>query len=389
MKDFKKFLALTIYLLFAWIIFSLMGFLPRVYSFPIPEKLVKSKGPILVADNNMYFRNIQSRKNTVAAGTIDSYNFFDNNNFDQIDYNKDDDITVTGGYYDANKRAYYFGTKWHYARANIEKNEYREIKAKGKDLSFDTLIKYQDIYIDTSPNSTSVTFNGGYKRQLFGDSYDKDYSISTEHLVGSYDVEEYDFNKIYEILERNENEKISLHEFTQILALIHKSTLLKWNPEENIAIFTNVSDNNRYFYKVSSVDGNPEKFGPYETENLDYYRYSDNSVLVNNKNEKKLYILNFETGETRDLTTTPNIEYLRIGINENGKATVVAVADNDKLWAYSEELNKTKDYDVKTRKYDVLILGDDTFIFATDSFENDIFDNCHCLDLDFDEKAGE
>lgn len=327
----------------AWFIFSVQGFLPRLYSIPIPEEKQQYNSPFYVTGSSYVNKIIVNyRKDTVEPKVLESLNVFKNNNID-----------ASRGYYDEENDLYYIANHGHIYEFNREADNDK----KKKEISDTSNTHY---LIDTNETATPVKYNDIYFKlpslaslpQLAAGksfSYDPDYlnPSSRMYLHGSYRNEKnelihtkrYNFERMTDLLNENETEEISLEELAFLLWITRNRLLLGWYPETKTAVFAHYDEEEgkRYITRYTIGDDEPESFHLTLSNSTYFSRYDEDQLFAWDKTTDEIYLYNYITGERRDLVQAPDLTTCRYWIQEDKQLLIAGFTSDGRIWMFWEK----------------------------------------------------
>lgn len=353
------FMQLICYLIVGWFLFSKMGYLPKILSMPLPEKMKKYS--IMYAYSGYSFFDkyvLNYKKDVVKPNTLKKLDVFTNNN-----------IIGTSGYYAKDENKYYIANSKYIIEFDAETKDKKVITDKNiteaNNMTY-TPVKYEDVYFKLQPLK-------GKTPRICGENATELRTPNLNNLIYDYFYDEtikgqakrIDFQGFTEILNDNETKNISLEKLSVILWLTRYNQILSWNPETKSALYMYEDDTGRYFVKHTAGEKELRTFGPYR-RNFSVDRFDENNVLCIENN--KVYIFNVETQERRDITQLPEgISLIRYRIRDDKKICIIGMRKVEgKIWFYDEATNSTKDYNAQNDMYD-LIIGTKGFFAAEHS----------------------
>lgn len=375
------FLQLLGYLVIGWFIFSKMGYLPNFLSMPLPKEMKKYS---LMYDVTGYsFVNeviLNYKKDVVLPKTLYELDVFTNNN-----------IVGTNGYYDKENNNYYIGNSKYIIEFDADTFDKKIISEKNiteaNGMTY-TPVKYGEVFFKLQPlngKTPRILGKGGFEYR----------TPKMDNLIYEYFYDEVakgqgkkmDFKLFAEILNQNETENISLEELSLILWLVRYNQILSWNAENKTMLYMYEDDTGRYLAKYTIGDEEPKVFGPFE-KSFSISRYDENNVLCTD--DTKVYLLNVETRETRDIVQLPEgISLFRYRIRDDKKIFILGLRKNEnKIWFYDEATNTTMDYKADVGYSNELIIGTKGFLQCkTENGSSDY--NGRFYTIDMYQKEGE
>ena len=315
LQEKYKVFFLFFYTFVGWFAFSVFGYLPLKFSFPVPVEKQTMNSVFYSTGPSFYNRMSKFEKKTLPAGTINSLDIFNNNHFDQ-----------KGLYYDSSKNEYFYQQQRYLLTFQLDK----ESLSKMVDINTNYdggFVSFQNYHILT--NVLEGTF-------IYGTQFNQHTSwIKPENLINyrSYygGQSHFKYQEITEFLETSEKESISMKELCSILQLVRNRILLGWYPESKTAVFLDKNGNQYTLVTYKIGDKEPKSYGPYEfSDTVTLSRYDKENCLLYDTGNHKISKLNFVKNETTVLREFPedtvNFSYR---IREDGRYVLVGYAWNE------------------------------------------------------------
>lgn len=208
----QQLIKLLIYLFLGWFIFSVLGFLPKIVSIPIPEKVQKYYSIFYLTGNSQVNRVILNfDKIMVEPKAIEKMDMFKKHD-KPFEY-----------------KEFELGTNSKFeARVSVGKRFYHKV-----DIEDDVCYNYfLNIPVEEiiAMQDDNIVISYGEPSESTGKRY----------------IPVLEYKKIVEILNKNETEEISMRELLVIVAAVNNKLLTGWNAEEKTATFCNVLEGNAY-----------------------------------------------------------------------------------------------------------------------------------------------
>ena len=375
-----RFFTSVILLVGFWMLMSRAGFLPRLISAPYRQKIIvgelgKRKAYMQpdIATNSIFyytgnsFRNLinESDQATLEPGTIDTLDFFGNNN---LHYH---------GYYDIGKDTYYsIGRKEIYSSTNkglfsSKKNSSKLDKAK-RVAVFDTKT-------DEAHENTVFQYRGVYLVPVNGSGVEVVSNASRDRTVMSNPNT--DRTNIADILYRNKTENISLEDLCRVVHSIKRNELYNWNPNTNEALFLVADGEEEKFCIINAETGTTSTFNPTADLSYDgnfiYTKYDDKRLACVDYQNNKVFIWDIAEDSISNIVDIPeSIDgTVRFRKREDGSFIAAGLRnDTHDIWVYVSKTNEFIEYESPFHNAGEtsLILGTHSVaqIFRTDSLSD-------------------
>lgn len=376
-SKFLLFVELLLCVAAAWFVFSVQGFLPRLYSMPIPEEKQQYNSPFYVTGSSYVSKIIVNyRKDTVEPKVLDALDVFKSNNID-----------ASRGYYDRENDMFYIGNHSSIYECDREKGKLTKIS--------DTSNTHY--LVNTNETARPVVYNGIYFKlpslaslpQLAAGknfSYDpSDASVMLPHTLYRYDffrdeknnmtnTRRYNFERMTELLNKNETENISLEELTFLLWITRNRLLLGWYPETKTAVFAHYDEEEkkRYITRYTVGDDEPESFHLTLSNDTYFSRYDEDQLFAWDKSTNEIYLYNYITGERQDLVQAPELTVCRYWIRDDKNLLIAGFTSDEKIWTFWEKngVQSGAEPGINASSYDLTICPNGLFLsyYANDSY---------------------
>lgn len=329
-------IALVLYLLAAWLIFSRNGFLPRSVSAPFSAERQKYSHVFNRTGYSYTSLRLHLNRETVEPGTIERLGFLDHNQ-----------LTGSCVYYSGDDHSYYVSTDDALISVDAESGKLRKLMPMAAQQKY--FIKYDSLFLwaNRSYFAAAPVYNWNK-----GEFLKTDVSRYTNYAVFDKNHQHIDdkfaYQQIAELLEKNETERISLTELGAVVNAAIDGYLDGWYPEDHTAVFSETADGPRYVYTYTIGDEEIKTYGPFERKsNERWYLIGEAEYLVWTQGEKtdSLSIWNYRTETMTKLTDAPMIDMLRYRVSESGQpfcvGTTVSVDGVNTLWWYRAETGES------------------------------------------------
>lgn len=365
-KKTRLFVELLLCVGAAWFVFSVKGFLPRLYSLPIPAEKQQYHSPFYITGNSYVNQVIVNyQKDTVEPRIMEKLDVFSSNNID-----------ATRGYYDKENDRYYFANKGHIF-------EYREKGLKQKEISDVGISRFPDQITATPVKYNSIFFKlpdlGNVPHILGG----KGFIYETPgvplslplYRYHSYRDEKnqiatrrsYNFQGITQALHDNETENISLEKLSLLLWITRNRLLLGWYPEAETAVFAHYDEEEgkRYITRYTVGSDEPESFHLTLSSDTYFSRYDESRLFAWDKTTGQIYLYNYATGEKQDIVQAPELTLCRYRIQPDKKLLIAGITSRGTVWSYWESDGGGQgELDVPTAKGRDLTMGTHGFCLS-------------------------
>lgn len=329
-----------------YFVFAALGMLPKVLTPPLPYRFQNYESNQVVIGYAFEDRiKFDETHDVIKAGTFDELNLFSNANDDN------------GTYFDSRKNIYYFsGTD---AKGNMllrydaKKDKWLSNLYNNKLVKGTTIKHGSRYYVESFPGNVEVVFdNKGTKTYL------------SKVFDGVTEPDDYAFKTVSELLEKQVKEKISLDEFTELIALYRENQLIGWYPESHTAIYKMVVDDNVYFVRYNTQTLEYEDFGPY-SEARYMYCITENEILAYDYDKDQVKCIDLENGKEFVLVSGIDDKLISFNFCKYSESGVVFAFITEDYDIYARDLSE-KSYSLNIAAKKSITKAPESFVVTKD-----------------------